>query len=79
MNLVIQIRTTGIQFCTSVKEFSIYIIQIKMPVESIQIYSNLRGKRIFEHSYSHVGNRIRNMFIQIRICMLPMCILTNVF
>ena len=59
MNLVIQIRTTGIEFCTSVKEFSIYIIQIKMPVESIQI-SNLRGKRIFEHSNSHVGNRIRN-------------------
>ena len=78
MNLVIQIRTTGIQFCTSVKEFSIYIINIKMPVESIQI-SNLRGKRIFEHSNSHVGNRIRNVFIQIRICMLPMCILTNVF
>ena len=49
MNLVIKIRTTGIQFCTSVKEFSIYIIQIKMPVESIQI-SNLRGKRIFGYS-----------------------------
>ena len=43
--MVIQIRTTGIQFCTSVKEFGTYIIQIKMPVESIQI-SNLAGKRI---------------------------------
>ena len=46
MKLVIQIRTTGIQFITSVKEFSIYIIQIKIPVVSIQI-RHRAGKRNF--------------------------------
>ena len=40
-----------------------YIIQIKIRVESIQI-RHRAVKRLFEHSNSHVGIQIRNKFIQ---------------
>ena len=59
MKFVVQICISVIQIRTSVKKFSIDIIQIKIRVESIQI-RHRAGKRLFEHSNSHVGIQIRN-------------------
>ena len=53
MKFVVQICISVIQIRTSVKKFSVYIIQIKIRVESIQIRHHAR-KRLFEHSNSHV-------------------------
>ena len=63
MKSVVQICISVIQIRTSVKKFSFYIIQIQIRVESIQI-RHRAGKRLFEHSNSHVGIQIRNKFIQ---------------
>ena len=63
MKCVVQICISVIQIRTSVKEFSVYIIQIQIRVESIQI-RHRAGKRLFEHSNSLVGIQIRNKFIQ---------------
>ena len=63
MKSVVQICISVIQIRTSVKKFSVYIIQIQIRVESIQI-RHRAGKRLFEHSNSYVGIQIRNKFIQ---------------
>ena len=63
MKSVIQICISGIQIRTSVKKFSVYIIQIQIRIESIQI-RHRAGKRLFQHSNSYVGIQIRNKFIQ---------------
>ena len=63
MKFVFQICISFIQIRTLVKKFSVYIIQIKIRVESIQI-RHRAGQRLFEHSNSHVGIQIRNKFIQ---------------
>ena len=58
MKFVVQIYISVIQIRTSVKKFSIDIIQIKIRVESIQI-CHRAGKRLF----SHVGFQICNKII----------------
>ena len=63
MKSVVQICISVIQIRTSVKKFSVYIIQIQIRVESIQI-RHRAAKRLFEHSNSYVGIQIRNKFIQ---------------
>ena len=63
MKSVVQICISVIQIRTSVKKFSVYIIQIQIRVESIQ-FRHRAGKRLFEHSNSHVGIQIRIKFIQ---------------
>ena len=72
MKSVVQICISVIQIRTSVKKFSVYIIQIQIRVESIQI-RHRTGKRLFERSNSHVGIQIRNKFIHLA-CILRMCI-----
>ena len=62
MKFAVQTCISVIQIRTSVKKFSIDIIQIKICVESIQI-RHRAGKRLFEHSNSHVGIQIRNKII----------------
>ena len=63
MKCVVQICISVIQIRTSVKEFSVYIIQIQIRVESIQ-FRHRAEKRLFEHSNSLLGIQIRNKFIQ---------------
>ena len=63
MKFVVQICILVIQIRTSVKKFGVYIIQIKIRVESIQIRHRAR-KRLFEHSTSHPGIQLRNKIIQ---------------
>ena len=60
---VVQICISVIQIRTSVKKFRVYIIQIKIHAESIQI-RHRDGQRLFEHSNSLVDTQIRNKFIQ---------------
>ena len=63
MKFVVQICISVIQIHTSLRKFSIDIIQIKIRVGSIQI-RHRAGKRLFEHSNSHMGIQIRNKIIQ---------------
>ena len=65
INLGHEIRNSHLYFghSNSHKKFSVYIIQIQIRIESIQIRYRA-GKRLFQHSNSYVGIQIRNKFIQ---------------
>ena len=59
VEFVIQLRISVIPIRTYITQFNIFFIQNKKPAGSIQIRHHA-GKRLFQHSNSHVGIRIRN-------------------